>query len=75
MHSSSYLFSLAVQDSSIGDLFTRSLTNSLTDWLFNSVTFDYGVYNDYNDYNYYKDYNDYSEYNYYDDYNDYRDSD
>ena len=42
---------LAVQNSSIGDLVTHSLTHSLTH-----------DYNDYNDYNYYNDYNDYNGY-------------
>ena len=36
---------LAVQDSSIGDLITHSLSQSLS-----QVTFDFSVYNDYNDY-------------------------
>ena len=59
---------LAVQDSSIGNLVTHSLTHSLTDLWFQR----------YNDYNYYNDYNDYNYYNYNNDYynnNDYRDSD
>ena len=36
---------LAVQDSTIGDLVTQSLSQ---------VTFDFSVYNDYNDYNAYR---------------------
>ena len=55
---------LAVQDSSIVDIVTHSLTHS--------ETFDFSVYNDYNDYS---DYNDYLDYNNYNNYNDYRDSD
>ena len=62
---------LDVQDSSIGDLVTHSLTNRLTNWILISDN-DYNNYNDYDEYN---DYNDYNDANDYSDYNDYRDSD
>ena len=60
---------LAVQDSSIGDIVTDSLTHSVSYLL---------IYNDYNDYNVYNDYNHYNHYihyNHYNHYNHYRDSD
>ena len=69
-------FFLAVQDSSIGDLVSHSLTHWVTFWLQRLHDYhDYNDYNDYNDCNDYNDYNEYSDYNDYNDHNDYRDSD
>ena len=77
---------LAVQDSSIGDLVSHSLTHYVTfdfsvfcravvdlsdNWL--EVWGDNSQYNDYNDYKDYNDYNDYDDYNDFNDHNDYND--
>ena len=56
---------LAVQDSSIGDLVTESVSECVI-YLLND-------YNYYNYYNYYSYYNYYNYYDYYNDYNDYND--
>ena len=68
---------LAVQDNSIGDIVTHSLSHSLSEWRFDDYNDynDYHDYNDYNDYNYFNDYIDYNHFNNDDDYNDYQDSD
>ena len=52
---------LAVQDSSIGDLVTHSLTHSVSQRLLISATSEH--YNDNNHYNHYNHYNDYNDYN------------
>ena len=58
---------LAVQDSSISDLVTQSVSDSSFDFNYNNSN-DFNEYNDYNDY---KDYNNYN--NNYIDHNDYND--
>ena len=61
---------LAVQDSSLGNLGTQLVTQSVNEWvvyLLISVSLAYDDYKDYSDHNDYHDYNDYN------DYNDYKD--
>ena len=75
MLNTTWVIFLVIQDSSIDDIASNWLVNSVRHLLIlvndHNDYNDFNVYNDFNDYNDYK-YNDYNDYNDNNDYNDYK---